>query len=99
MTPQSTFMIVAPVREGKIETLRSLLASMNEIPGHADPANGILPFGQFDRLHFARFVIIEAKTAHEIVEFGVAPRAWPPTLAFFGDIDGDLESFLEELVM
>ena len=98
MTPQSTFMIVAPVREGELTALRTLLASMTDLPGHADPANSIIPFGRFDRLHFARFMIIEAKTAHEIKAFGVTPRTWRPTLSFFGDIDGDLEPFFNKLV-
>ena len=71
---------------------------MNNIPGHADPGNGLIPFGKFDRVHFARFVIIEARTAHEIREFGVTPRPWRPTLAFLGDIDGDIHTFLLELI-
>src|SRR5690606_7532773 len=74
MTPQSTFMITATVRVGELQNLRTLLASMNKIPGHADPDNTLVPFGKFDRLHFARFVIIESKTLQEIREFGVKPR-------------------------
>ncbi|GJL74523.1 hypothetical protein [Nitrosomonas sp.] len=99
MTPQSTFMITATVRVGELKNLRTLLASMNreEVPGHANPENGLVPFGQFDRLHFARFVIIEAKTAHEITAFGVNPRPWRPTLAFLGDADGDKDSLLAQL--
>lgn len=99
MTPQSTFMIAAAVRVGELQNLRTLLASMNqnEVPGHANPDNTLVPFRKFNRLHFARFVIIEAKTAHEITEFGVTPRRWRPTLAFLGDIDGDRDSFLVEL--
>ncbi|SEM72245.1 hypothetical protein [Nitrosomonas marina] len=99
MTPQSTFMITATVRVGELKNLRALLASLNqeEIPGHANPENDLIPFGKFDRLHFARFVIIEAKTAHEITAFGVNPRPWRPTLAFLGDIDGDRVSFLTQL--
>lgn len=97
MTPQSTFMITATVRVGQLKNLRALLASMNKVPGHADPGNSLIPFSRFDRLHFARFVIIEANTTHEIKEFGVRPRPWRPTLAFLGDIDGDTHTFLAEL--
>src|SRR5687768_15218047 len=97
MTPQSTFMIAAAVRVGQLENLRALLASMSKIPGHADPDNSLVSFSRFDRLHFARFVIIEAKTAHEIKEFGIKPRPWRPTLAFLGDIDGDIHTFFVEL--
>jgi hypothetical protein len=97
MTPQSTFMICATIRDGQIKKLRTLLASMNKIVAHANPDNKLVPFGRFDRLHFARFTIIEAKTADEIKAFGVAPRPWQPTLAFLGDCDGDRDSFLAEL--
>ena len=76
MTPQSTFMIAATVRVGQLKNLRTLLASMNKVPGHADPDNSLIPFSRFNRLHFARFVIIEATTTHEIKEFGVKPRLW-----------------------
>jgi len=97
MTPQSTFLIVAAIRRGQIDNLRSLLASMNKTVGHADPENGLVPFGRFDRLHVARFVILELKTAKEIQEHGLTPREWHPSLAFLGDCDGDRDSFLGEL--
>jgi hypothetical protein len=90
-------MIVATVANGKLDELRALLATMTTMPGHADPENRLVPFGRFDRLHFARFMIVEATTAHEIKEFGVQPRPWQPALAFFGDVDGDRDSFLVEL--
>ena len=98
MTPQSTFMIVATVSVGQLKKLRDLLGAMNKIPGHADPENALIPFCKFDQLHFARFVIIEANTAHEIREFGVNPRPWRPALAFLGDVDGDMHAFLADLV-
>lgn len=99
MTPQSTFMITAAVREGSLEKLRQLLVGMNDVNAvaHADPHNNLLPFARFDRLHFARFTIIEARTAHEIKEFGVTPRPWRPTLVFLGDFDGDRTEFFAEL--
>jgi len=99
MTPQSTFMIVAAIREGQMESLSSLLASMNKTVGHADPGNGLVPFGRFDRLHVARFVILELKTANEIREYGLTPHEWRPSLAFLGDCDGDRGSFLRELTV
>ena len=98
MTPQSTFMITATVRVGELQNLRTLLASMNKVPGHADPDNNLIPFRRFERLHLARFVIIEAKTLHEIQEFGVKSRPWRPILTFMGDIDGDMPTFLAELI-
>jgi hypothetical protein len=101
MTPQSNFMIFAAIRDGELAELRKLLATMvmAKAPAHADPNNKLVPFGQFGRLHFARFTIIEA-TADEnnIKEFGASHRPWQPTLAFLGDCDGDRDSFLAELV-
>lgn len=97
MTPQSTFMIIATVPDKQLKKLRSLLATMSTIPGHANPDNNLVPFNQFDRLHFARFMILEA-TTDDIKVFGITPRPWQPQLAFFGDIDGDRDSFLTELV-
>ena len=82
-----------------MDSLRALLASMNLAPGLADPQNHLVPFGRFDRLHVARFVILEAKTADEIKEFGLAPYEWRPALLFLGDCDGDADSFLAELVV
>ena len=97
MTPQSHFMIVAPIREGQMESLRSLLASMNHVIGLADADNTLVPFARFEGLHFARFVIIEAITADEIRAFGVEPRPWQPALAFLGDCDGERDVFLAQL--
>jgi len=98
MTPQSTFMIFVAVSEGQMENLRNLLATMNKTVAHADPNNKLVPFGRFDRLHFARFTIIEANTADEVKAFGLTPRPWRPSLTFFCDFDGDRDSFLAELV-
>ena len=98
MTPQSSFMVVAPVAEGKVDALRALLASMNQAPGVVDPDNELVPFGRFDRLHVARFVVLEAPTADDITVYGTAPEPWPPSLVFLGDIDGPADSFLHDLV-
>jgi hypothetical protein len=97
MIPQSTFLILAPIRAGQLDGLRALLASMNQAPGHADPANSLVPFGRFERLHVARFVILELHTADDIREYGLPSHEWTPSLAFLGDCDGDSEGFLAEL--
>ncbi|WP_316367272.1 hypothetical protein [Candidatus Thiodiazotropha sp. CDECU1] len=97
MTPQSTFMILAEIHEGQVEVLRSLLATMNQVIGHADPDNPLLPFAHFERLHVARFVILEAKTADEIRYHGRQPYPWQPALVFLGDCDGEGLTFLDEL--
>ncbi len=97
MTPQSHFMILATISDGQIKKLRKLLASMNTLIVNSDPDNKLVPFGQFDHLHSARFMIIESDILDEIKEFGVTPRPWRPTLVFLGEIDGDKDSFLVEL--
>lgn len=97
MTPQATFMIAASIPDGQRDKLHQLLATMNKIPGHADPENSLIPFSQFDRLHMARFVIIDTKIFDEIKEFGVTPRPWQPALAFMGDFDGSKNTILADL--
>ena len=91
-------MVVAAVESvGQLEKLRELLATMNSIPGHANPDNDLVPFSRFDGLHFARFVIIESDILDEIKEFGKTPRPWKPSLAFICEFDGDRKAFLAEL--
>lgn len=97
MTQQDTFFILAPVLEGRADELMSLLERMTLKPGLADPANSLVPFGRFDRLHVARFFLVEANTWRDIEVYGQAPRPYPLHLAFLGDVDGDRESFLREL--
>ncbi len=97
MSPQSTFMLVAEIRKGGVDSLRKLLGTMNKSVGQADPDNDLVPFGRFERLHVARFVILEAKTADDIKEYGLAPYDWRVSLVFLGDCDGDRESFLAEM--
>lgn len=97
MLAQSTFMIAAPVAAGRLDGLRVLLSTMNDRPGIADPDNTLVPFGRFDRLHVARFVILEANTADDISVYGKAVEPWTPTLAFLGDCDGPADTFIAEL--
>jgi hypothetical protein len=97
MTPQSTFMVVAPLADGQEENLRSLLASMNALPGMADPDNRLVPFGRFERLHFARFVVLDAPTEEDIVVYDIPPSRWPTSLVFLGDCDGPADALLVEL--
>lgn len=98
MTQQDTFFILAPVLEGQAEELLSLLNSMTEKPGLADPQNALVPFGKFDQLHVARFFLVEANTWRDIEVYGREPEPYPLHLAFLGDVDGDRQSFLKELV-
>jgi hypothetical protein len=98
MTPQSHFMVVATIADGKEADLRATLEAMNIRPGVVDPKNSLVPFASLDRLHFARFIILEDRTAEDVAAHGLPPRDWPKALAFLGDCDGPAESFLAELV-
>lgn len=97
MTPQSNLTIVAPIAAGRVEDLRSLLLSMNQLPGVTNPANALIPFGQFDELHFARLVILEDQTLQDIRAYSLPQAAYPVYLAFFCDFDGPLDKFLHKL--
>jgi hypothetical protein len=97
MTPQSTFLILAPVADGGLEPLRALLATMTRAPGQAEPENPLIPFARFDRLHMARLFVVEVATWRDIEAHGVPARPYPPQLAFLGDVDGARDSFLGEL--
>ena len=98
MTPQSTFMIVAPIDPRREPELRRLLDSMTAAPGHANGDNPLLPFARFDTLHFARFVILDDKTGEDVRVYGLPVQTYPLYLAFLGDVDGERDDFLAALV-
>jgi hypothetical protein len=97
MTPQAHFMVVAPIAPGKEAELRATLQAMNIRPGVVNPQNPLVPFARLERLHFARFVILDHCTAEDVMVYGLAPNDWPKSLAFLGDCDGSSEEFLREL--
>jgi hypothetical protein len=97
MTPQSAFMVLAPIAAGREAELRRLLASMNDAPGRVNADNGLIPFAQFDTLHVARFVILDDKTLDDIRVYGLPARSYPLYLAFLGDVDGEADTFLREI--
>jgi hypothetical protein len=90
-------MILARVAAEREPALRAVLASMNGEPGTADPQNALVPFGRFDRLHFARFVLLDDATTDDLRLYGLTPPAYPRYLAFLGDVDGDVASFTADL--
>jgi hypothetical protein len=92
-------MITATIKEGCYDALQSLLASMNQAPGFADPHNALVPWQQFKQVHVARFVVLDAKTDDDIKTYNVEPTEWPATLCLMGDIDGSVDLFLAELVI
>jgi hypothetical protein len=98
MMPQSNVMVTAPLKMEREAELRSLLASMNEVPGKVNPANSLVPFEQFGQLHFARFVILEDQTLEDIhTAYGLPRVDYPLSLAFIADFDGTADAFRDEL--
>ncbi len=97
MLPQSAVMVTAPIAAGHEDALTDLLAGMNQSPGLADPGNSLVPFGRFERLHYARFLILKDPTPDEIAVYNILPTPLTPTLAFFADCDGCGDAFLVEL--
>ena len=93
MTPQSNFMVLAPIFRSARPSFGSCFDSMNHGPGQVDPNNALLPFAEFETLHFARFVILDDKTTEDIRVYGLTPRTYPLYLAFLGDVDGDAMPF------
>jgi len=98
MTPQSHFMVVAPLAAQREADVRAVLATMNYRPGVVNPQNDIIPFGQFERLHFARFVLLDDPTLDDITAYGVPRPDVAKALAFLGDCDGSADDFLADLV-
>lgn len=98
MTPQSSFMVLATIVPARVQELRALLATMNHEPEVFNPANPLIPFGQFDRLHFARIVILDDRTTNDIAAYGLPRVDFPLYLAILGDCDGLAEEFLSEIV-
>ena len=98
MTPQANFMVLAPIDPAREEELTALLDSMNDAPGQVNSGNPLIPFAQFDALHFARFVILKDGTLNDTRAYGGGPvPTYPLYLTFLGDIDGDADRFLKEL--
>ena len=91
-------MLVAQVTPGGECGLRKLLATMNSKPGMADPANPVLPFGQFERLHFARLAVLDDPTLGDIEAHGVPRPRLPVYLTFVGSCDGPAGECIADLV-
>src|SRR5262249_15986924 len=97
MTPQGSFFVLAPIVPAREAELRRILDSMNGAPGHAKPANDVIPFELFDRLHFARLLIVDDGTVADNEVYGLPRPVYPRYLGFLGDVDGDGDDFLREV--
>ena len=91
-------MILATINPSGEAELRRLLASMNHEPGLLDPLNALVPFGQFDRLHFARILILDDQTLNDITVYDLPRVDYPTYLAILGDCDGPSDELLAEMV-
>jgi hypothetical protein len=98
MTPQSNIMVVAPINPSHEQELREMLASMNPEPGVIDPNNSLVPFGQLQTLHFARFVILEDATREDLLLCGQPAASAGKSLALLCDFDGPSGVFLSDLM-
>jgi hypothetical protein len=96
MTPQSTFMVLAPVDPLREADLRRLLDSMNDAPGRLKKPCPLVPFHDFDTLHVARLFLVDDPTTGDLAVYGIEPRRYPLYLAFLGDVDGEASAFYEE---
>jgi len=97
MTPQSHFMVIARLAPGHEPGLRLLLNAMNATPGLADPHNAILPFARFERLHFARLVLLDGELQADLQAYGLPRPTLATYLAFMGDCDGPGRAQLADL--
>jgi hypothetical protein len=97
MTPQSSFMVLAPIDPAREAELRQLLGSMNTAPGRVNANNTLIPFAQFDTLHFARLLILDDQTIGDVRFHGLPVQTYPLYLAFLGDVDGDEDAFLQDV--
>jgi hypothetical protein len=87
MPYQAALTIVAPVRAGAVDDLKSMLATMGD-----GVANGsVIDFGALSAVHFARLVVVDADTD----ESG-APL--PAHLILLSDVDVSAGGHLAELV-
>jgi hypothetical protein len=96
MTPQSSFMVLAPVDPLREAELRRLLDSMNDAPGRLKKPCPLVPFHDFETLHVARLFLVDDKTTGDVAVYGMPPRRYPLYLAFLGDVDGEADDFYAE---
>jgi hypothetical protein len=89
-------MVVAALAAGLESDLRELLDTMNALPGMADPVNPLVPFGEFERLHFARFALLDDATMADFEVFGLPRPRVPQYLVFLGECDGPAEAQMAE---
>ena len=97
MTPQSSFMVAAPIAPGREAGLRALLATMNTAPGVVDPHNALVPFGGSTGCMSRDSSSCTTRRWTISRPYGTAlPKTPPVWLVFLGDCDGPAETMLAE---
>jgi hypothetical protein len=91
MTPQDHLIVVAAVPDDRVPDVRAFLATMTltGLPGAADPANVILPFGRFETIHFARLLVLEDNTLGDRAVYPDLRKTDPIYLCLVIDCDGE----------
>jgi len=99
MTPQDSLIIASEVAPDRVDGLRALLATMSfqSRPGFADPANALAPFGAFETVHFARFVVLADNSLSDRAAYPGLTLDQPTYLCFMADCDGPAEDLLKRL--
>jgi hypothetical protein len=91
-------MILAPLRRSAVEDVRDLLAGMTLAPGLADPANALVPFGRFERVHVARILVMDDPTLADRAVYDLPVPDLAPSLVLLAFCDGSAATLLDELV-
>jgi hypothetical protein len=96
---QDRFVVVAEVTAARVQELRDCLAAITlpGMPGAADPDNAILPFGHYETIHFARFVVLEDHTLGDRSAWPELPPTEPVYVLFMADCDGGASALLRRL--
>jgi hypothetical protein len=99
MTPQSQFFVLAPITPGREAELRARLDQLTVVPGHAKADDQGLPFAAFDVIHYARLLVVDDQTLDDITVHGRPRVDHRPSLAFAGEIDGELDPFFADVAV
>jgi hypothetical protein len=90
-TSQASFLAVLTVRDGHEGALRAIL---DTIEAEDCETNHVVPFLRLHTVHFARFVLYDARLRRHVTQDANAPGL----LLFATDHDGGLDAHLDELV-
>jgi hypothetical protein len=87
MYPQNAYNLIAEIKANEVENLAKILATI-QVDVEDNP---YFVFSNMPTIHFARFVILDAKTAS-------SDKLYPAYLAFESNYDGNLKEHLKEII-